>query len=320
MIIEYLNPFSRAWNRTKNILFTPFDIGKWFALGFTAFLAHLTNMPSGGGGRGSNYHMGRDADWDYIFDFPNRILPWAADHPFWSMVIIAGFILAIVVYVVLVWLSSRGIFMFLDNVVHNRSLIEKPWREFKNRGESIFLWRLALGCVFFIMVIEFIIATFYLARGIYFHGEFFSSRLFLLLGLAFIGLALFLTSMVLSKLLTDFVVPIMYKDDVSVIEAWNKFLHLFSENVSHFILYIFFIIGLYIVVGIGVAIFGLITCCCGFVLLIIPYIGSIVMLPVSVTFRAFSVEFLEQFGEEYKIFPVTGGPVPPAGETAIPIV
>ena len=48
---------------------------------------------------------------------------------------------------------------------------------------------------------------------------------------------------------------------------------------------------------------GLLTCCIGFIFLIIPYIGSVIMLPVSVTFRSLSLEFLEQFGPDYKIFP-----------------
>jgi hypothetical protein len=47
----------------------------------------------------------------------------------------------------------------------------------------------------------------------------------------------------------------------------------------------------------------LFTCCIGFLLLIIPYIGSVVLLPVFYTFRAFSIEFLEQYGEEFVLFP-----------------
>lgn len=63
-----------------------------------------------------------------------------------------------------------------------------------------------------------------------------------------------------------------------------------------------------IIVVISVIVLGLATCCIGFLFLIIPYIGSVIMLPVSVTFRAFSVEFLEQFGGEYKIFPTNDTP------------
>jgi hypothetical protein len=38
-------------------------------------------------------------------------------------------------------------------------------------------------------------------------------------------------------------------------------------------------------------------------LIAIPYIGSVILLPVSYTFRAFSIEFLAQFGEKFDVFP-----------------
>jgi hypothetical protein len=65
-----------------------------------------------------------------------------------------------------------------------------------------------------------------------------------------------------------------------------------------------------IVLGIIVA--GFLTCCIGFLILAIPYVGSVVLLPVSYLFRALSVEFLEQFGPEYVLFPATTSPAPPA--------
>ena len=60
-------------------------------------------------------------------------------------------------------------------------------------------------------------------------------------------------------------------------------------------LYIFFII--------VVVLTGVFTCCCGFLLVALPYIGSVVTLPIFYTFRAYSLEFFEQFGPDYKIFP-----------------
>ena len=38
-------------------------------------------------------------------------------------------------------------------------------------------------------------------------------------------------------------------------------------------------------------------------ILIIPYISTVVTLPIWYWFRAFSVEFLAQFGDEYDLFP-----------------
>jgi hypothetical protein len=48
---------------------------------------------------------------------------------------------------------------------------------------------------------------------------------------------------------------------------------------------------------------GLITCCVGFFLLIIPYVGTVVTLPVWHTLRAYRLEFLAQFGPEHNLFP-----------------
>lgn len=56
---------------------------------------------------------------------------------------------------------------------------------------------------------------------------------------------------------------------------------------------------------IGVVFAGLMTCCIGFFLLIIPYVGTVVTLPVWYTLRAFSLEYLAQFGEKYEVFSAT---------------
>ena len=60
-----------------------------------------------------------------------------------------------------------------------------------------------------------------------------------------------------------------------------------------------FILG--IAVGICIILFAIMTCCIGLLLLIIPYIGAVVLLPVSYTFRALSIEFLAQFGDEFDV-------------------
>jgi len=211
------------------------------------------------------------------------------------------------------WLSSRGMFMFLDNVVYNRSLIEKPWREFKTRGDSLFLWRLVFGVITFFISIGFLVAAFLIARNIYYSGSGFNSILLLILGMVCISLPLFLIIFFISLFLKDFVVPIMFKTGLTVNDAWRRFLTLLGRHPWHFILYGLLVICLWILVGIGIIIGGVLTCCCGFILLMIPYIKSVLLLPVSVTFRAFSLEFLEQFGDEYKIFPMDSGDAGPAG-------
>ena len=39
--IEIFKPFGDAYELMKTILFRPFDLKKWFVIGFAAFLAHI---------------------------------------------------------------------------------------------------------------------------------------------------------------------------------------------------------------------------------------------------------------------------------------
>ena len=58
--IEVFAPFGEAFETTRKILFQPFDLTKWFVIGFAAWLA---TMFSGGG---FNYRRGfGNGDWDW---------------------------------------------------------------------------------------------------------------------------------------------------------------------------------------------------------------------------------------------------------------
>jgi len=103
--------------------------------------------------------------------------------------------------------------------------------------------------------------------------------------------------------LKNFVVPIMYKHRLPASRAWGRFLALFKQHLLHFVLYGLFIFVLSFLVFVAIVMAGLLTCCVGFILLIIPYIGTVVTLPVWYTLRAFSLEYLAQFGPEYDLFP-----------------
>src|SRR2546430_11487576 len=52
--IEIFKPFGEAFELMKKILFQPFDLKKWFIIGFAAWLANL-----GRGGGSFNYQFNR---------------------------------------------------------------------------------------------------------------------------------------------------------------------------------------------------------------------------------------------------------------------
>ncbi|MBN2242995.1 MAG: hypothetical protein JW793_09925 [Acidobacteria bacterium] len=313
MNIEYFIPLSKAWQRMVQALFKPFDIGKWFALGFTAFLAHLLDGGFSGGWPPGNFRSGDAANLPDIGRIAASVSDWIQSHPLLTAAILIAVIVFIGIVIVLTWLSSRGAFMFLDNVVHNRALVIRPWREYKSRGNSLFLWRIAFGVVvglamLFFAVLAFVQIVQYARGHIDLPG---------ILALAAIGILWLVVSVVagyISLFTGSFVIPIMYKQDLRILQAWRKFLPILASRFLHFVLYGLFFALLLIAVFIAAFLAGCFTCCIGFIILALPYIGSVFLLPAYFVFRAFPLEFLAQWGPDYSVFPddaVPPGSVPP---------
>ena len=105
-------------------------------------------------------------------------------------------------------------------------------------------------------------------------------------------------------------------DIVVNVAAGREFLGLLSAQAGWFILYILFQIVLAMVLGMLVAFIFLLTCCVACCLAMLPYIGTVVLLPIIVFKRAYSAYFLAQFGPSYDVFPLEAPPVataPPPG-------
>jgi len=303
MNIQYVEPLSRGFGRMKKALFQPFDLKKWFVVGFTAFLAGLTDCHGGGG---SGWRGGGRIDWEDIIYFPERAWYWLLDHPIWFMVIVFGIFVVFMLALLFTWLGSRGKFMFLDNVVHDRAQVAVPWREYRTEGNSLFVWSFCYGLLVFAVVILYLIVCFSSLYSLY-ESSVDTAVLIVPAILMILGLlAIVILASYVELLLYDFVVPIMYKYRITMLKALRMFLNLFSSHFPYFVGYGFVMLLLGILIFIGIVVVGFLTCCIGFVLLIIPYINAVVLLPISYTLRAFSVEFLEQFGPDYHIFPRPG--------------
>ena len=305
MNIQYIEPLSRGFARMKTALFTPFDIKKWFVVGFTAFLAGSANWGFQGpfSFNGNKGGRANKADLEQILYFPQKAWEWLANHPAWTILICFLLFIGFLVGLLIGWINARGKFMFLDNVVHNRSLIVAPWKEYRNEANSLFVFSFFLGLVGLVIVVFYVIQCMMSLQSLYESSGDFRTLIgpAILAGLGL--LAIFFVFGFITFLLNTFVVPIMYGDRSNTSRAVQKFFPLFLSNFLYFIGFAIFLLCLSILLGIGVIIAGCLTCCIGFILLMIPYIGMVVTLPISYALRAFSVEFLEQFGPEYHIFP-----------------
>src|SRR5947208_3074312 len=99
--VEVLRPFNEAFEVIKQILFRPFDLKKWFVIGFAAWLSNIGN---------GNYNFNfRGNDWK---DFPGarEIRDTVSQIPHSTLIfgIIAFGTVVIAMIILFVWLRSRG--------------------------------------------------------------------------------------------------------------------------------------------------------------------------------------------------------------------
>ncbi|TYB30503.1 MAG: hypothetical protein FXF47_08950 [Candidatus Mcinerneyibacterium aminivorans] len=296
MNISYFECFQDAFVRMKKSLFEKFSIKKWFIVGFSAFLAGLS---------GELFFSGKlNKDRVDISTSPytlESIFDWLRTHPIWFIIILSSIIFLLAVVLICLWVSSRAKFVFLDNVVKGKAEIRKPWGDYSNQGNSLFLWRL----VFRIVCVLLIGASI----GLFFVTSINPATMEIRSGIAVWNFILLVIMTVfcliliafITLFLDNFVIPLMYKHDLKIIEGWKMFLKLYYKNPVKFILYGFMYLFIYLLFIAMIVALGLLTCCMFFVLLLIPYVNSVITLPMHYTIRLLGVEFLGQFGDEYKL-------------------
>lgn len=309
MNVHYVAPLRRAWARMKGILFNPFDLGKWLVIGFSAWLARLAG---GGGGGGTRFNLRRDhAATLHVRQFLRGAWEHLRAHPHWLALIILGVAVVAVIGLLLLWISSRGKFIFLDNVVHDRARIAEPWRRFAERGESLFLWRFGflLACVLALAVLGTVAVVSAGGFSGFGFGSVRATTITVLAALAVVGWGI--ACAYVSLFLDSFIVPVMYKDGIGAVEAWRRLVPWIELHFGAFLLYGLFLLGLAVAIGVGVVVVGLMTCCVGLLLVVLPYVGTVILLPFLVTYRAFSLEFLAQLDAGFVIFPEQTAPPSP---------
>lgn len=292
--ISVITPIEKAFSTVSRLLFQPVDLAKWFCLGFTAWLAALTNSGGGGGLNLSNAFKGES-----VSDTSTALAEWVSAHL--MMVVFLGvFAVAIVLMVSLVigWISSRGKFMFLDNVIRNTANIRAPWAQYRREGNSYFLFSIAYGfAILAIMLVLVTICVLIASPDISRHTWGLNAISAVIAGGIFsIGLIVF--SLIVVTFLDDFIVPIMALNQCRVMAAWKIFGHLLKRHTGSFVLYVLF----KIVLCLAISALTALVCCCLCCTVLIPYIGTVILLPVHVFLRSYSLHFLEQMDDRYRMF------------------
>jgi hypothetical protein len=209
--------------------------------------------------------------------------------------IVLVIVLVLVVIVVFAWLRARGGFMFIDCIVKNRGAIAEPWREFRKEGNSYFLFSLLV--VFVILVFAGLLSLPLVIPAIQ-NDDFLRTHEVYLISAITAWVVVLIFFVLAWALITSFMIPIMYRQRCRALEAFTVVSRLIAAHTGEMLLYCLF----WIVLALASAVVGCIAACATCCIVAIPYIGTVILLPVFVWLPSFSLLFLRQFGPEYDVW------------------
>jgi hypothetical protein len=314
--ISVTEPVSPALERVKVMLFKPFNLGKWFIIGFCAWLAYLGESGGGGGFNGrTNFDNHNPTAGSFRHDY-FQAREYVLNNLVWIVPVAASaVILLLALWLLILWLSSRGKFMFLHCVALDKAEVSVPWSKFGHQADSLFWFRAVLGVLSMVLMLPPAAFSALLVVRMVLRGEANIPAVLVAAGLCLLCFLLVIVFALIQKFTNDFVVPIMFLRRGRCLAAWKEFWGLLAGHAGLFVLYILFQIVLALAIGIIVLTAFIVTCCIACCLMIIPYLGTVVLLPVLVFKQSYPLYFLQQFGADYDVFL----PKPPApAMTGIP--
>ncbi|GAT33533.1 hypothetical protein TSACC_21950 [Terrimicrobium sacchariphilum] len=320
--MNIIDPLSVAWQAVSKQLFQNFRFGKWFALGLSAWLANILIGNTGNCtfpfnilnvlldvGSKSHSSSGLIPQWPQFLasapvpgqattpDLSQAIGGSSAFLGIFGVILIAVVVVALALGLVMLWLGCRGQFMLLDNVLHDRDQVIKPWKEFRKHGNSLFLPFLFLGGGNIILIFAVVIGVvaFSEVPGL---GNSVETWVWVVLGLVcMLSVALVVLAAILLMLVREVGSVWMYRNGGTAWDAMRRILALAAEKPADVVLYIVARIVLGIVFWSALMLVGFATCCLGF----LPYLNTVITLPVSVFRVVYNVELVAQFGAEFDV-------------------
>jgi hypothetical protein len=296
-----IDALGEAISHMREKLF-PFNFVGWVTLGFVSL---LESCGSGSGGGGLQNRMTGPRS----FEDPTRIaesaLAWVAAH---MIIFVSALMVVMVLSLLFMWLRSRTIFVYIDDVASGRFDLVRPWGEHGAHADSFFILSLIVqGASFILLVLIVGLGGFFVvwARA----SEWGAGAMLMgVLPIAFVFVLAILVAAVLNMVLRDFVAPLQVSRNIGAREAGNVFISMFAESPGLLIGYALLKLAVGIAVGIMVAIACVLTCCIG----VLPLIHQTLFQPVYYAERAWSLKLLAQMGENVfpKVKPPSQAPPP----------
>jgi hypothetical protein len=319
MTVRYWPPLEDALQRTRRLLFQPFDLGRWFVLGFTAWLIHLGEFGSSLAGSDPEVQTRvKVGDIGGATDAVREAITELLPSGLAAALVLALITAALVLALALLWVGCRARFVWLENLTAGDHGLGRHWTRFGKLGDAFFLWKLALYAAGLLAITPLMLFGGVLgALGLAgFEGP--GS----VLGWLLLGMAAFVLGVIfvyVDFFAESYVTVIMHRRGVGVLAAWREFRGLFEAHPGHFILVGLAKLALNLTATVLLAVAGLLTCCVGLMIMALPYLGAVIKLPAYAALRYFDLCWLGQFDEGLRLpesAPLRpGSPTPDSGPT-----
>ncbi|MBL7070502.1 MAG: hypothetical protein ISS27_03420, partial [Candidatus Omnitrophica bacterium] len=253
-MVKFTEIINASIEWTAAMLFRPFKLKKWLILTFVALLAgYMAGSGNFGGGGSSSKRSDSSVKTSKISpsvipvqsEFrTNQTLtgqPSGSSSFFdgWAGIGLSVFMIFIILLVlgfllVLMWLSSRFNFIFIQNITRNDASIRKPFRENKIIGNSYFKFSLIYSFLSVATLGGIILGSIIYAgsRNFFEQGTVAGIKRIVLtffpIGTLF--LLLLVICIVVGFAVHQFVLIFMYKQRIGIKAAWPKFVAIFLKN------------------------------------------------------------------------------------------
>lgn len=295
-----IDALGEAVSHMREKLF-PFSFVGWITLGFVSL---LESCGSGGGTSGMQNRVGSPGSIEDPTRAVESIFAWIAEH---MILFVTVLMVVMLLSLLFMWLRSRTIFVYIDDVASGRFDLVRPWNQHGAHADSFFILSLVVQGASFILIVLILGLGGFFALWAKAHDWPLATILLGALPIVFLFVLALVVAGVVNMVLRDFVAPLQISRNVGAREAGGVFLSMLAASPGLLIGYALlkFLVG--IVVGIVVLIGSCLTCCIG----ALPLINQTLFQPIYYAERAWSLKLLAQMGED-----VFSAVMPPSGSPA----
>jgi hypothetical protein len=236
-----------ALEHTKKQLFQPFRLGQWTKLALVGLLAG--ELGSSGGCNRGNFNLNQHPGTHHFMDSGLSGIDPALLAGLIAVLVVAALVLGII----LMYVSSVMRFILFDSVMAKECHIREGWSRRQGPGLRYFLWKL----VYLVITLGGLVVLVGIPAAFAFSVGWFKDPKAHVVPLVLIGILVFfavlafvLTLAVIFVLTKDFVIPQMALEEIGAWEAWRRLWWMIKAEKGGFSAYL----GMKIVMAIGAGI------------------------------------------------------------------